>query len=306
MDGLMVSRRRIAALCALALIPAFPVRAFDLPDKSLADPTRSLDAAGRLTVEVRVNGGGPYRFMVDTGASASVISSGVATALGLKVDGRTNLHSIAGVQAADTVKVAALAVGSRIRRDLTMTVLPDANLEAAGILGLDWLGSQGLLLNFSADEMSVGAGQPYGDGRTITVPVGLRRSGLSLLRGGVPGGSVLAFLDTGSTTTVGNMALMEMALNNRGIVSAWTDITLRSVTGQALPGRLATLAKLTLGDIRMRNVPVVFGPVHTFEYWNIDGPALLIGADVLRNFDSVSLDFSRGQVHFRVRDTRGT
>jgi len=123
----------------------------------------------------------------------------------------------------------------------------------------------------------------------------------------VPGGSVMAFVDTGSTATVGNMALMDLALANRGIVSAWSDITLRSVTGQILPGRLARLRSLKLGAVRMRNVPVVFGPVHTFEYWGIDdSPAMLIGADVLRAFDSVSLDFSRGQVHFRVRDTRGT
>jgi hypothetical protein len=48
-------------------------------------------------------------------------------------------------------------------------------------------------------------------------------------------------------------------------------------------------------------VPVVFGPVHTFEYWGlVDRPAILIGIDVLNAFESVALDFTRGQVHFRL------
>lgn len=318
MDSPIFSRRRaVIALGALAMAPtfgapAFGARALDLPikgsdDPSTTHPTRALDSAGRLTVAVRVNGEGPYAFMIDTGASTSVISSEVAAALNLKADGRTNLHGIAGVQAAETVKVDQISVGRRTRRDVVMTMLPGAELEASGILGLDWLGSQGLLLDFVGDEMSVGAGQPYSDGRTVSVPVGMRRNGLSLLRGEVPGGNVMAFVDTGSTATVGNLALMNLALANRGIVSVWSDTTLRSVTGQVLPGRLALLRSLKLGAVRMRNVPVVFGPVHTFAYWGIDdSPAMLIGSDVLRAFDSVSLDFSRGQVHFRVRDTRGT
>jgi hypothetical protein len=48
-------------------------------------------------------------------------------------------------------------------------------------------------------------------------------------------------------------------------------------------------------------VPVVFGPVHTFDYWGLsDRPAILIGIDVLNVFESVALDFTRGQVHFRL------
>ncbi|MFZ0267471.1 aspartyl protease family protein [Caulobacter sp.] len=312
MDSPVFPHRRTVALWALAMAPAFGARAFDLSAKPLTDAptvhsTQVLDSAGRLTVNARVNGNGPYPFMIDTGASASVIANDLVAALNLKADGTTKLHGIAGVQTADTVKIDEISIGRRTRRDLVMTLLPAGQLEASGILGLDWLGSQGLLLNFIGDEMSVGAGQPYSDGRTISVPVGARRSGLSLLRGDVPGGHVLAFVDTGSTTTVGNLALMNLALANRGIVGDWSDTILRSVTGQILPGRFAQLRSLELGAVRMRNVPVVFGQVHTFAYWGIDDrPAMLIGADVLRAFASVSLDFSRGQVHFRVRDTRGT
>jgi hypothetical protein len=45
----------------------------------------------------------------------------------------------------------------------------------------------------------------------------------------------------------------------------------------------------------------VIGPIHTFEYWGLqDRPALVIGADVLRNFDKVALDLRRNEVRFRI------
>jgi hypothetical protein len=44
--------------------------------------------------------------------------------------------------------------------------------------------------------------------------------------------------------------------------------------------------------------------VHTFDYWGLsDRPAILIGIDVLNAFESVALDFTRGQVHFRLSST---
>lgn len=68
-----------------------------------------------------------------------------------------------------------------------------------------------------------------------------------------------------------------------------------------MTGRLAALKSLKLGKMTLRNVPVVFGAVHTFAYWGLeDRPAILVGADVLNTFESVALDFTRGQIHFRL------
>ncbi len=149
--------------------------------------------------------------------------------------------------------------------------------------------------------MRVGSVAPTVDEYTESVPVKVRRSGLHLIQAAVGGGSVLAFIDTGSTTTVGNMALMRQAMRGRNVTSDWADIQLVSLTGQTLEGRLAALKSLSLGRIVIRDVPVVFGPIHTFEYWGlVDRPAILIGIDILNVFESVALDFTRGQVHFRL------
>ncbi len=309
MDSPIVRRRALAGMLALVAAPAAPALARSLPDPLLPDPsltakTTPLGYVRRLTVQVRINDQGPYPFLVDTGANASVISSELATLLGLPAGLPVNLHGIAGSEMVGTVSAASIAVGRRIRRDLTLSVLPGRYVQAPGILGLDWLGAQGLVLDFSRDEMRLGSIAPRTDELTVSVPVKARRNGLHLIDASVSGARALAFLDTGSTTTVGNMALMREAIRQKAVSSDWADIELQSLTGQSMTGRLAALKTVSLGKVNLRNLPVVFGPVHTFDYWGLsDRPAILIGIDVLNAFESVALDFTRGQVHFRLSST---
>jgi predicted aspartyl protease len=305
-DSPEISRRRLAAMLAMAgLAPALPAAALDLPDPGPpADPTKVQGFTRRLTVQATINGHGPYPFLVDTGANASVISSELAALLNLPTSGSVSLHGIAGVETVGTVKVQTVTVGRRVRRDLTLSVLPGRFVQAPGVLGLDWLGGQGLILDFARDQMRVGSVPPTTDEYTVSVPVKARRSGLHLIDAAAAGAPVLAFIDTGSTTTVGNMALMRQAMRGRNVTGDWADIKLVSLTGQTLEGRLAALKNLSLGTITIRDVPVVFGPIHTFEYWGlVQRPAILIGIDILNAFETVALDFTRGQVHFRLSST---
>jgi predicted aspartyl protease len=262
---------------------------------------KALDRERRLTVQVLLNGRGPYNFLVDTGANASVISTELANTLALPPGPSVKLHGIAGVQPAGTALIGSIRVGRRERRRLSVSVLPERHLRADGILGMDWLGGQGLTLNFADKRMRIGASQPRTDEYSVTVPTMVERSGLSLIEAQAGGVRTVVFLDTGSTTTVGNQALMDEAIRRHGVTSAWTDLTLVSLTGQTFVGRLAALKRVSLGKITLRNLPVVFGPVHTFDYWGLsDRPALLLGVDVLNAFEEVSLDYRRSSVHFRL------
>ncbi|KQY92805.1 aspartyl protease [Caulobacter sp. Root1455] len=305
MDSPALSRRRLAAMLALGLGTALPAAALarDLPDPQrgpLVETTKtSVDR--RLTVQVLINDAGPYPFLVDTGANASVISKELAASLDLPRREPVTFHSIAGAELVETVGVDRISVGRRTRRGMRMSVLPERYIRGAGVLGLDWLGTQGLVLDFARRQMRLGSVVNRSDSLSVTVPVVAQRSGLHLIDASVVGASVMAFLDTGSTTTVGNLALMNQTQRRHAASRDWADIQLLSVTGQVLQGRLAALKSLELGNLKLGNVPVVFGPVHTFEYWGlVDKPAILIGVDVLDVFESVALDYTRGQVHFRL------
>jgi predicted aspartyl protease len=304
MSGSIMSRRGLAALATSLL--SSPAWASELTTQVVPPPTdslRYLDPSRRLTVQALVNGQGPYGFLVDTGADRSAISSDLADTLGLARQGRVTVHSIAGAQTVDTVQLQSLAVGRRMRGPMVMSVLPADHLGAAGLLGLEWLGDSSLMLDFEGRRMRVGAALPLPDSRTVVVKTRTRSGGLTLIDALIPGARVLAFLDSGSTTTVGNLALLEAARREQAILGDVVDIDLRSVTGQTLAGRLAVLSRLTLGKMVLRNVPIVVGPVHTFDYWGMgQQPAILIGADILQKFQTVALDFRRGEVRFRVSE----
>jgi hypothetical protein len=66
---------------------------------------------------------------------------------------------------------------------------------------------------------------------------------------------------------------------------------------------LAPLPRLRLGGMGLNNVRAAFAPLHIFNLWGLnDRPAMLVGIDVLRNFEEVTLDFGRREVTFiRIR-----
>ena len=292
------SRRRLltGALAAAALAPAGA-----RSRQSSSDALRYLDKARRLTVATMVNGQGPFAFMVDTGANSSVIAAEVADQLGLARGRRSEMHGIAGAQSVDTVTVERLAVGRRVRQGMTLSVLPRATLDVDGILGLEWLGRASLLLDFKRRRMTVGEGLPVPDPTTFTVKARLQKSGLTLIDAFMPSRRIIAFVDTGSTTTVGNLAFFAEALAKGAIIGPAIDTELRSVTGQVLPGRRVMMSSLTLGKVILRRVPMVIGPIHTFDFWGMhDEPAVLIGSDILQHFETVALDFRAGEVRFKV------
>jgi hypothetical protein len=149
--------------------------------------------------------------------------------------------------------------------------------------------------------MVVGEGLPLADAQTAIVKSKLVRSGLMLLDAFMPRQRLIAFIDSGSTTTIGNLALLEAALRNNAVLGTLAATELRSVTGQVLPGRSAILSRLTLGEMTLRSVPLIVGAIHTFDYWGFrEQPAIVIGTDVLQKFDTVSMDFKRNEVRFRV------
>ncbi|MBC7668268.1 MAG: clan AA aspartic protease [Gemmatimonadaceae bacterium] len=171
-----------------------------------------LDGARRLTVQVFLNGQGPYPFLVDTGASASVISAVLADSLALPRGPDVTLHGIAGAQRVRTVALDTIRVSRRERRHLNLSVLPERYLNAPGLLGMDWLGERGLTLDVAGKQLHVGASLPKTDELSVTAPTKLRLRGLALIEALAAGVPTLASLDTGSTTTVGNGALMDIAI----------------------------------------------------------------------------------------------
>lgn len=300
MVGSTISRRGLAGLAATFVAAPVFARDPNTPQASSHEPLKYLDVARRLTVQVMLNGQGPFHMMIDTGANSSMISIETADRLGLARGEPVNVHGIAGLQTVDTVVIDTLQMGHRVRRQMKVSIVSERYLGAAGLLGLDWLGANNLTLNYGQRRMAVGERLPSADDQTVIVKTRIR-SGLSLIDASMPGQSLVALLDSGSMATIGNLALFRAAQKRKAIIGETFDIQLRGATGQTLPGRLAVLNRLTLGRMTLVNVPVVMAAVHTFDYWGLaQQPAILIGSDILQKFETVALDFRRREVRFKI------
>jgi len=254
----------------------------------------------RMTVPVRVNGAGPFGFVVDTGANQSVIAKDLADQLGLPQGPLAPLNGVAGIQNAPTT-TAKLDIGRRILTGQTLSVLPHLGIGGQGMLGLDTLGDSSLTLDFAGQNLRIDTGREnWRDPDAVAVKARRRDGQLTLVDVFLGEMPLTAFIDSGAENTIGNMALRQMALT-RNPAGSWTKTSIISSTGQTIPAEIADLRALRVGNFRMSMWPVAFADLHTFWMWNmVDKPAILIGVDILSRFDSVCLDFARDEVRFRM------
>lgn len=74
---------------------------------------------------------------------------------------------------------------------------------------------------------------------------------------------------------------------------------MESLAGESFIGESIFLPFLRLGGLQLGNVQVTYADMHVFDIWGLkDTPALVIGMDLLGQFEKVALDFGRSQVRF--------
>ena len=258
--------------------------------------------ATRMTVSVRINGTGPYRFVVDSGADTSVVGERIAARLSLPLGRRTILNAITDSQIVDRVWVDELELGPTTVADLEVPVLREDDLGAEGMLGLDSLTEQRLMLDFENRLISVDDGRtplPRYDGE-IVVTARLRKGQLILTEVRANRQIVNAVVDTGSEITIGNTALRDKLLRRNP--NLFTDVEVTGVTGTTTKLQIAKVSELKLGSVTLQNVPIAFADIPPFAVFGLDKtPSLLLGTDLMSTFRKVSLDFHERKVRFQLR-----
>lgn len=256
----------------------------------------------RLTVEVGVNGTGPYRFVVDSGADTSVIGERLANALRLPSGRTVLLNAVTESRRVDRVLVDALQVGPSQFRALELPRLDERHIGASGMIGLDALVEQRLMLDFEKRRISVEDASrpaPRLDGE-IVVTARLKRGQLILTQVKARNLALDAVIDTGSEVTIGNSALRTQIARRKNARIVKAQIV--GVTGKAVDIDLVYVEELKIGSISLSNVPIAFADVPPFKVFGLDKrPALLLGTDLMENFRKVSLDFRARKVRFQLR-----
>ena len=297
-----------AALGIAVAIASPPLAAQDRPAPDSDEPpavVRTVPSSDtRITIPIRIDGKGPWNFVVDTGSQRTVIARDLAERLALPVRARVTVISMTGQAEVNTVAVPRLGFGKTVVDDIEAPVLEGENIGAPGLLGLDGLHAKRLLLNFRTGRMEISnSKQSWRDPNAIIVEARRRKGQLILLDSDVNGTKVSIILDTGTSISVGNMALMNKLVRKRK-APALNLVALTSVTGETLAGQLGLIDRVRMGGVTLKNTPVMFADARPFAELDLqDKPALLLGIDALKIFDRVASDFGRGKVDFLLPDT---
>lgn len=258
----------------------------------------------RLSIEVKVNGRGPYRFVVDTGADRTVIGAGLAAQLKLRAEEPVKLRGIIGKGTVPTVLIETLALGGSVVDTIVAPALPEQFLGAQGIVGIDALTDQRVRLDFDAKTVTIQDSRlpvTREDGE-IVVTAKRQRGQLILTQASIDGQRTYAVIDTGLELSLGNLAMLKQLRRGRGAVPL-QEITMQGVTGETFTARLTLLPELRVGGITLKNVYVAFTDAPPFDYFGLEKqPALLLGTDVLQAFKRLSLDFKNRKVRFTLRN----
>ena len=260
----------------------------------------SNDRDDRMTVPVRLEGAGPYQFLVDTGADRTAVSRDLVAKLALPSAGPAELHSVTGVSQIDTARVRGVEL-TKQPETIDAAVLDRTNMGADGIVGADLLRSERVQFDFEKHTMTIVPSRTpdfRDSGETIVVRAWRKNGRLVVTDAQIGGHEVVVVLDTGSDMSMGNEALRGR-LSARDLVDLNQSIDLESVTGGKIAGSSMFIPKMTIGGITLGNLAIVITNAHTFTQLGLNKkPALLLGMNAMRAFKKVSIDFANKK--FRV------
>jgi predicted aspartyl protease len=278
---------------SLLLLVAATAAVFALP-ATAAGPeiTAEFTRTSLVLVPVRVNGTGPYHFVVDTGATTTTLDDRVATELGLRDTGDIEIVTSAGMFRTPSGAVDELAIGTTRISRLAVSWMRHDELKRddrriSGVLGQDVLRRRTLTIDYSRRHITLTT-DPCADG-DVGIDLAWSESrpmvSAAVQGRGLPGAARLV-LDSAAN------ALVLFTAPRSGARRASLSTHQASVSTEFLP-----------------RVPVVLGGVRR------EGPAVLIAPAAPRAetgllptvwFDRICIDGPRSRATLSATTTRLT
>ena len=298
----------IAALLAIAATP--PVAedsSFTLAEGAGFEQRQGEVIAGdadrnkRMTIPVIIEGQGPFRFMIDTGSQATVVSSTLRERLKLPSLGQATVIGMVASKQVELVRLDGLELASRVFDNLHAPTLEAQHIGADGIIGLDSLQDLRVLIDFRAETIAVDDAKALGGDRGYEIVVRARntKGRLIITDAEIDGVATAVILDTGSQGSMGNLALERRLRAKRG-----REVTATDVTGTSMTGRLDKARKLVIGrngarQLSLAGLMPTYSDAPAFAALGLAGkPALVLGVEDLRLFDRIAIDFAERTVLF--------
>lgn len=274
----------------------------EAPEPRYVSPTRR-DQIGRIWAPVMINGHGPFRLVLDTGASHSAVTSLVALALGIPTDQSPPviLHGVTGFASVPTIRVDTLTVGDLSVDSPTLPIVPDALGGAQGILGGEGLVGKRVFIDFRHDKIQITFSRNEHSTRDfVDVPFHSIRDTLVVVSAVIGDVRVKAIIDTGGQTTIANLALRD-ALGRRNVRYRGKPDQIIGATKDVQDGEIMPMPAIEFGSVKILDSGVTFADIYIFKQWKLlREPAILIGMDALGLLDTLVIDYRRHELQMRM------
>ena len=196
--------------------------------------------------QVYLNGQGPFRFLIDTGAQSSMVTERLARTLGLTPQYRVEQVTATGSALIGAAIVHQIAIGSVGVEDAEVLIggaLPGVD----GVIGQTFLSRLNYILDYKSRALLIEPDATMLKGDSIPFDV---LNGLPAVEGEVSGRQRRLILDSGSPALV----LFDAAPVTAGFASSFVQTNTGSATATV------GLERLRLADGRVRRVPSVYLP----------------------------------------------
>jgi predicted aspartyl protease len=281
------------------------------PEPGATPINAATDAANHLMVDVRINGNGPYHFVVDTGADRTILASEVAVELGLSHGEKVMLRGVVRTVLTETVSILTMTFGSITKRHLAVPTLPRSLLDADGYLGLDFLDGHRVTFDFKNHLLQVSEPRARFSANWVREnEARIRVSGssghLQALDCTIDGVPATAFIDSGAEVSAANEPLLAALARRNPSFGEGASIRLIDITGGEIWGKVAMVNKIRLAAaLTFTQCPLVVADFLVFDAWGLrQRPALLIGMNLLRQFERVSIDYGLQELRFDLAADR--
>src|SRR6202453_2482665 len=261
------------------------------------------DQIGRIWAPVRINGRGPFRLVLDTGASSAGVTAMVALALGLPLHDSSPimLRGVTGEATVPTIRVDTLSVGDIAVDSPLLPIVPDALGGAQGVLGSEGLKNKRIFIDFHHDKISITYSRDERSARDfLTVPFRLVHGQLIVIDCMVGHVAAKAIIDTGGQTTIGKGRLRNALLDHNLAFHGRPD----EIVGATLAGgkgELIDTPAIVMGQLQIHDSGVTYADVYIFRHWRYTSePAIMIGMDALGTLDTLIIDYRRKELQIRM------
>ena len=280
-------------------------------DHALAIAPYHIEGSGRIVVEARVNGQGPFDFALDTASTISAVFYELRDKLELEpIPGKVVIvHGAIASGRFSLLDISRLEIGGEIWADPRIVSLPGENAAGAsidGLLGVDFL--RRYAVGFTTADHVVRLYPPDLVARRsyrgwASVPLEakpVRGSGAALyfIDIEIDGRKIPAIFDLGAGLNIINWA----GAHNLGVVPLVMrrdDQISGALEDLPIAARLEA-EEVTTSSIRWRNEMFSIADLEVFETLMLrDSPAVILGAGLFTQRDFV-IDFVRSRLLVRV------